>query len=108
MTKSGRPGWTSPSGRYHPPQPLETQPASYPKWLKRNIQQRLDAPEWDQDPFNQLNENEIMAMNFDDDGTGPLPEPPAWAFPDNDEDENEQQQRAEQAAQRYLNEPHED
>ncbi|POH73781.1 HNH endonuclease signature motif containing protein [Arthrobacter glacialis] len=106
MTESGRPGWISPSGRYHPPQPLETQPASYPKWLKKNIQQRLDGLGWDEDPFSQLNENEIMAMDFEEDyGTHPLPEPPDWAFPDNHE---AQQQCNEQAAQRDLNGPHEE
>lgn len=106
MTASGRPGWTSPSGRYHPPRPLEFQPASYPKWLKKNVQQRLDTPVWDDDPFSQLKEDEIMVMDFEGDyGTHPLPEPPDWAFPDNDEC---QQQLDEQAAQWYLNEPHEE
>ncbi|MHA7270952.1 HNH endonuclease signature motif containing protein [Arthrobacter sp. HLT1-20] len=106
MTANGRPGWTSPSGRYHPPQPLETQAARYPKWLKKNIQQRLDAPYQDTAHLSLLDENEMIAVAIEEDYcTESLPEPPDWAFPDTDEGH---QQLAEQSLQYYLNEPHED
>ncbi|MHA7306555.1 HNH endonuclease signature motif containing protein [Arthrobacter sp. TMN-49] len=49
MTPSGRPGWTSPAGRYHPPQPLETQPASYPKWLKKHVENTIYQASQDTD-----------------------------------------------------------
>ncbi|WP_054011066.1 HNH endonuclease signature motif containing protein [Arthrobacter sp. ERGS1:01] len=42
MTESGRPGWTSPTGRYYPPQPAETAPPSYPKWIAKTIAGRLE------------------------------------------------------------------
>lgn len=43
MTDSGRPGWTSPTGRYYPPQPPDIEPPSYPKWLMKKISARINA-----------------------------------------------------------------
>jgi len=37
MTESGRPGWTSPTGRYVPPEPREPQEPAYPKWLMKRL-----------------------------------------------------------------------
>lgn len=39
MTSSGRPAWTSPSGRYHPPQSRDLQLPAYPKWLRKRLDQ---------------------------------------------------------------------
>ncbi len=43
MTASGHPGWTSPTGRYYPPAPMDTQPPSYPQWLKNHLQTQNDT-----------------------------------------------------------------
>ena len=40
-TADGRVGWTSPSGKYHPPKPRTTQPPAYPKWLKKRMDKKL-------------------------------------------------------------------
>ncbi|MGO4382746.1 DUF222 domain-containing protein [Specibacter sp. RAF43] len=43
MTGSGRPGWTSPTGRYLPPEPRDVRAPSYPKWLMKRINRTLAA-----------------------------------------------------------------
>ncbi len=37
MEESGRISWTSPSGRYCPPEPQELQPPAYPEWMRTYI-----------------------------------------------------------------------
>ncbi|NGN84603.1 HNH endonuclease signature motif containing protein, partial [Arthrobacter silviterrae] len=39
-TPDGRVGWTSPTGKYHPPEPRTTEPPAYPKWLKKQLTQK--------------------------------------------------------------------
>jgi Domain of unknown function (DUF222) len=41
MTPSGRPGWTSPAGRYYAPLPTDIDAPSYPKWLAKNLTKRI-------------------------------------------------------------------
>lgn len=43
MTDSGRPGWTSPTGRYIPPEPRQPQVSGYPKWLKKWLDRTITA-----------------------------------------------------------------
>ncbi|ALV46783.1 hypothetical protein MB46_16055 [Arthrobacter alpinus] len=40
ITDSGV-AWTSPAGRFYPPEPLDNQPLAYPKWLKKLIDHRM-------------------------------------------------------------------
>jgi Domain of unknown function (DUF222)/HNH endonuclease len=42
-TPDGRVGWSSPSGKYHPPLPREAMPPAYPKWLKRRIDKAMNS-----------------------------------------------------------------
>ncbi|WP_104091680.1 HNH endonuclease signature motif containing protein [Arthrobacter sp. GMC3] len=42
-TPEGGVAWTSPSGKYHPPQRREAQAPAYPKWLKRRLDQGLST-----------------------------------------------------------------
>jgi len=42
-TPDGRVAWTSPSGKYHPPQQRKTRPPAYPKWLKKRIAKKLNG-----------------------------------------------------------------
>lgn len=41
MEESGRVSWTSPSGRYCPPELVDELPPAYPKWLKKRIARAL-------------------------------------------------------------------
>ena len=42
---AGRVAWTSPTGRYYPPEIGDTQPAVYPEWLKTLINKTLGQPD---------------------------------------------------------------
>ncbi|MGO2542041.1 MAG: hypothetical protein ACTH8J_12905, partial [Specibacter sp.] len=42
---SGRVAWTSPTGRYYPPEVGDTQPPVYPEWLKTLINKTLGQPD---------------------------------------------------------------
>lgn len=53
LCDDGRVGWTSPSGKYHPPEYNGPLRPSYPKWLKKRIQGAVDgnaAPAMHQEP----------------------------------------------------------
>ncbi|MGP9502818.1 DUF222 domain-containing protein [Specibacter sp. AOP5-B1-6] len=41
----GRVAWTSPTGRYYPPEIGDTQPPVYPEWLKTHINETLGQPD---------------------------------------------------------------
>ncbi|MHA7269325.1 HNH endonuclease signature motif containing protein [Arthrobacter sp. HLT1-20] len=103
MTDSGRPGWTSPSGRYHPPESLEDQLPGYPKWLKKLIDEDFRAAV----PLGEeTNSGEFGCMDQAADGTGlPLPEPPPGTFPD---DADVAEWLVQQAILEYLASPHDD
>ncbi|MGA7205313.1 MAG: DUF222 domain-containing protein [Specibacter sp.] len=42
-TSDGRVGWSSPSGKYHPPIPRETAPPRYPKWIRQRIDKAINT-----------------------------------------------------------------
>ncbi|MGP9502361.1 DUF222 domain-containing protein [Specibacter sp. AOP5-B1-6] len=42
---AGRVAWTSPTGRYYPPEVGDTQPPVYPEWLKTHINKTLGQPD---------------------------------------------------------------
>ena len=79
----GRVSWTSPSGRYCPPEPEHHQPPAYPKWVKNTMATMLTEQsehDWEQ---------EILDTPEDDGSWGPegMPEPPPGYFPANAEEE---------------------
>ncbi|WP_425864570.1 DUF222 domain-containing protein [Arthrobacter sp. TWP1-1] len=79
----GRVSWTSPSGRYCPPEPEHHQPPAYPKWVK-NTMTTMTTEQSEHDW-----EQEILDMPEDDGSWGPdsMPEPPPGYFPANAEEE---------------------
>jgi hypothetical protein len=79
----GRVSWTSPSGRYCPPEVELEQAPAYPKWLKNTMATMLAEQaehDWEQ---------EILDTPEDDGSWGPegMPEPPPGYFPANAEEE---------------------
>ncbi len=79
----GRISWTSPSGRYCPPETEFEQAPAYPKWVKNTMNSKLTEQaehDWEQ---------EILNMPEDDGSWGPngMPEPPPGYFPTNAEEE---------------------
>lgn len=43
MESNGKVSWTSPSGRFYPPEVAEMQPPAYPKWLKKLIDRAMEG-----------------------------------------------------------------
>lgn len=47
MTENGKVGWTTPTGRYVPPEAPDLPKLRYPEWLKDTIEEALTFPDWD-------------------------------------------------------------
>jgi 5-methylcytosine-specific restriction endonuclease McrA len=96
--EDGRVSWTSPSGRYCPPETEIEQAPAYPKWLKNTMTTKLTEQSehgWEQ---------EILDTPEDDGSWGPegMPEPPPGYFPANTE---EKETLVLDAIQRALEDP---
>ncbi|MDJ0315097.1 hypothetical protein, partial [Arthrobacter sp. H35-D1] len=112
MTAQNGVAWTSPRGRYYPPETAEIHAPAYPKWLKKRLTENLNPARPDpQNPQHQQNtqhnparaaftEEHGQDCDFEDDcrydcdygcdceGTHTaqqLPEPPPGTFPDDPE-----------------------
>ncbi|SEE40160.1 HNH endonuclease [Arthrobacter alpinus] len=85
--EGGRVSWTSPSGRYCPPEPELEQAPAYPKWIKAGMDAKL-AQKLAEQPEHHW-EQELLHTPEDDGSWGPegMPEPPPGLFPINAEEE---------------------
>ncbi|WP_146233384.1 hypothetical protein [Arthrobacter psychrolactophilus] len=61
--------WTSPTGRYYPPEPPDTQPPVYPQWLKDSItgdaDDSFDRPHTMTEPAYLAEEDQELKNNHD-------------------------------------------
>ena len=106
MTAQNGVAWTSPRGRYYPPESAETHAPAYPKWLKKRLTENLNParpdpqnPQYEQNTQHNparaaFTEEHDQDCAFEDDcdcgceGTHTaqqLPEPPPGTFPDDPE-----------------------
>ncbi|SED80827.1 HNH endonuclease [Arthrobacter alpinus] len=85
--EDGRVSWTSPSGRYCPPEPELEQAPAYPKWIKTGMDAKLAQKLAEQSEHHW--EQELLDTPEDDGSWGPagMPEPPPGFFPANAEEE---------------------
>lgn len=104
MTAQNGVAWTSPRGRYYPPETPEPHAPAYPKWLKKHLTKTLNpqTPQTTQRPDNSPNTPAQTHFNNEPDhyndryndcdcysediyASRQLPEPPPGTFPDDPE-----------------------